>query len=65
MGIRATITHAGIVLYRERAFGADDDVKNRRESKKLHFLMIAYTIVNAHQKTLRLACKIAPICPIP
>ena len=34
MGIRATITHAGIVSYRERASGADDDVKNRRESKK-------------------------------
>ena len=47
LGIRATITHAGIVLYRERAFGADDDVKNRRESKNLHFLMIAYRLAQA------------------
>ena len=31
MGIRATITHAGIVLYRDRAFGADDDVKSPRK----------------------------------
>ena len=52
MGIRATITHAGIVLYRERAFGADDDVENRRDSKRLHFLMIAYILCQPQYGTV-------------
>ncbi len=33
MGIRATITHVCIVLYRERAFGADDDVNSQKPAR--------------------------------
>ena len=33
MGIRATITHPGIVLHRERAFGADDDVNCHKPAR--------------------------------